>query len=133
VNLTLWFGCQASYGTAGDGIPYIQSLLVEVRVSSDGGPQLERLWDTAASTVFNVYDAYGWIVPALLLSLLFLGLLVLLLSLLAPLAEGLEIEPEFLQGFGGIFRWTRESWQSQGDRSQRGGMISLFHDEDRRD
>jgi len=78
-----------------------------VSVSSDGNSQLEGLWDAAASAVLNVYDAYGWVVPALLLSLLLLGVLVLL----AWALEDLPVDAEALQGFGGIFRWTRKRWR----------------------
>lgn len=90
-------------------------------MSSDGGSQLEQLCDTAASAAFSVYDAYGWMVPALLLSVLFLGLLALLCWAL----EDLPLEPEILRGFPGIFRWSRRVWQNGRD-----GKTKLFDDED---
>jgi len=78
-----------------------------VGVSTDGNSGLEALWDTAASAVLNVYVAYGWVIPALLLSLLLLGVL----ALLAWALDDLPVDAEALQGFGGIFRWTRKKWQ----------------------
>jgi len=76
-------------------------------VSTEGNSFLEGLWDAAASTLFNVYDAYGWVIPALLLSLL----LLVVLALLAWALEDLPVDVEVLQGFGGIFRWTRKWWR----------------------
>jgi hypothetical protein len=78
-------------------------------VSTGGNSQLEGLWDAAATVVFNVYDAYGWVIPAVLLSLLLLGVLVLL----AWALEDLPVDAEILQGFGGIFRWTRKRWRDR--------------------
>lgn len=74
---------------------------------ADDGSQLAALWDAAASTIFNVYDAYGWIVPALVLSLLFLALIALFGYLLD------DIPVEFLDGFVGVFRWTRKRWRDR--------------------
>jgi hypothetical protein len=54
-----------------------------------------------------VYDAYGWVLPALLLSLLLLGFL----ALLAWALEDLPVDVEVLQGFDGIFRGTRKWWR----------------------
>jgi hypothetical protein len=53
---------------------YLCLLLAGGRVSADGNSQFESLWNTAAAAVFNAIDAYGWVVPALVISLLFLGL-----------------------------------------------------------
>jgi hypothetical protein len=47
-------------------------------VSADGKSLFKGLWDTFSSAVFNAYDAYGWILPALLLTILLLGVLVLI-------------------------------------------------------
>ena len=75
-------------------------------MSTDWSSQLEGLWDAMAAAVLNVYDAYGWVIPAVLLSVLFLGLLVFV----AWLAEDLPFDLEVFQGFGGIFKWARTSW-----------------------
>jgi hypothetical protein len=82
-------------------------------MSTDGNSQLERLWDAAASIIFNAIDAYGWIIPAVLLSILLLGLI----ALVAWWLEDLPLDPEILQGFGGIFRWTRKWWRDSRSNS----------------
>jgi hypothetical protein len=80
---------------------------------TDGGSQFESLWDGCAAALFNVYDGYGWIVPALLLTLLFF----LALALLCWWAEDVFVEPMF-QGPSAIFRWCRHRW-----KPQRSGVI----------
>jgi hypothetical protein len=77
-------------------------------MSDDGNSQLDALRDAAASAILNAYDAYGWIVPALLLSVLFLGML----GLFVWWFEDLPFE--FLDGCGGILRWTRSAWRGKG-------------------
>jgi hypothetical protein len=72
-------------------------------MSTDGSSQLEAMWDSLAAMVLNVYDAYGWIVPALLLSVLFLGLI----ALFAWLTEELPLDLEIFRCLGGIFKWMR--------------------------
>jgi hypothetical protein len=106
----LAFSCYVS-GTAGGQNPYSDLLLVEGRVSADGGSQLEGIWDAFASAVFNLIDSYGWILPAVALSILFLGLIVLV----AWCLEDLPFEPEIFDGIGGIFRWTRKWWKDSRD------------------
>jgi len=96
-------------GTALGQVPYSSSLLLGVGVSTEGNSFLEGLWDAAASALFNVYDAHGWVIPAVLLSLLLLGVL----ALLAWALEDLPVDAEALQGFGGIFRWTRKWWREE--------------------
>ena len=66
----------------------------------------EGLWDTCSSAVFNVYDGYGWIFPALLLTALLVGVLILI----AYATEELPIDGELFNGIGGIFKWTRARW-----------------------
>jgi len=36
------------------------------------------MWNAAVSAILNAFDAYGWIVPATLLAVLFLGVFLLL-------------------------------------------------------
>ncbi|MFZ1086207.1 MAG: hypothetical protein WAN35_14680 [Terracidiphilus sp.] len=74
-------------------------------MSVNGDWRVNELWDSAASVIFNVYDAYGWIVPAVFLSLLFL----LVIGFIAWAAEDLPVE--CLEGFGGIWRWVRRWWR----------------------
>jgi hypothetical protein len=78
-------------------------------VSADGDSHLDGLWDAAASVVFNAYNAYGWVLPAALLSLLFLGALVLFCWLLDDLPFDLQV----IKGPRWIFRWTRAGWRKR--------------------
>jgi hypothetical protein len=91
-------------------------------MSTDWSSQLERLWDAMATAVLNVYDAYGWVIPAVLLSLLLLLLLVGVIGLIASAVGELPLDADVpvFEGFGGIFRWTREIW-----RAGRGGICTL--------
>ena len=98
-------------------------------MSTDWSSQLERLWDAMATAVLNVYDAYGWVIPAVLLSLLLLVLLVGVLGALASAlaavgVDDLPLDADVFGGlagmFRGVFRWTRENW-----RAGRGGICTL--------
>jgi len=75
-------------------------------VSTDANSSLESLWNATASTLSNVIDAYGWIVPALLLTALLLGAI----ALFAWIAEDVPFDLEFFQSIGGIFKWARAQW-----------------------
>jgi hypothetical protein len=79
-------------------------------VSADEKSLFDGVWDTFSSAVFNAWDGYGWILPALLLTLLLLGVLVLI----AWAMEDFPIDVDIFDGIGGIFRWTRRRWK--GDR-----------------
>ena len=79
-------------------------------MSTDDGSQLESLWDSCAAFVLNAYDAYGWMVPALLLTLLFFTVLALICWAL----EGIELDLPVFEGPVAIFGWCRKNWQSQG-------------------
>lgn len=59
------------------------------------------------SAVFNVYASYGWILPALVLTIFLLGVLLLI----AYAAEDLPIDGEIFDGIGSIFKWTRRWWK----------------------
>jgi hypothetical protein len=76
-------------------------------VSADRKSVLEALWETFSSAVSTAYDVYGWIVPALLLAFLFLGVI----GLIACAVEDAPFDIEVFQGDGGIFRWTRRWWR----------------------
>ncbi len=80
-------------------------------MSADEKSLFAGLWDTFSSAAFNAYDGYGWILPALLLTILLLGVLVLV----ACAIDDLPIDVEIFQGIGCIFKWTRRWWR--GDRS----------------
>ena len=85
---------------------------VLVPTNSDSG--FEALWNSAASAIFNVFDSYGWIVPATLLAILFLVVIVLFCWWM----EDLPFELPVLEGVGRIFKWMRGTWQAKdGDNS----------------
>lgn len=98
-------------GTADEQIPYFSSLLLGVSVLADGNSQLEGLSDVVATTVFNAYEGYGWIVPASLLVALFLGVLYLFCIWLDNVGAGLDLDFPVIESVRGIIRWTREKWR----------------------
>lgn len=81
-------------------------------MSADGGSPLDGLWDSISSAVVSFVDAFGWILPALVLTILFLGLI----ALVAFWLDDLPFDFEILQGVGGIFRWTRRWWRGESVR-----------------
>ena len=113
-------------GTAREGVPYFSSLILGAAVAADGNSQLERLWDAAAAGLCNIYDAYGWGVPAVLLSMVFLGLR----ALLAWALEDLPVDLEVFQGFGGIFRWMRSRWREK-SRIEHAGTLKARRKDNR--
>jgi hypothetical protein len=80
-----------------------------MRVSTDGNSQLDRLMDTLASSIWYTYDAYGWIVPAIFLTLLFFAAVVLL----CWLADVIPLEGEILTAPHSIFNCMRKRWQTK--------------------
>jgi len=80
-------------------------------VSADEKSLFAGLWDALSSAVINAYDAYGWILPALFLTVLLLAILVVI----AWAAEDLPFEIEIFDSVGGIFKWARRCWR--GNRS----------------
>jgi hypothetical protein len=76
-------------------------------MGADGNSQLVAMWDAAASAITSTFDAYGWIVPAILVALLYLCLI----ALFCWLVEDLPFELPVFEGVGGIFKWMRKSWQ----------------------
>lgn len=99
-----------SSGTASPSVPYQPSSFAGGPVSAEKS-LFEGLWDTISSAMFNVFDSYGWIIPAVLLTMLLLGILVLI----SYAMEDLPIDAEIFDGVGGIFRCTRRWWK--GNRS----------------
>src|SRR4051812_47386337 len=81
----------------------------------DGNSQLESLWDTCAAAVLNTYDAYGWLLPALLLTFLFF----LIFAFVCWALDDIPLDLPLLKGPAAIFRWCRKRWEPQG------GILSL--------
>jgi hypothetical protein len=92
-------------------------------VSSDGGSQLAWLWDAAVTGVLDVYNAWGWILPAILLTLLFCVVVVILCWIL----EDLPPEMEIVRTPFAIFRWTRRRWRETHWNNRKGtsGLVCL--------
>ena len=79
-----------------------------MRVSTDGNTQLDRLMDTVASSISYTYDAYGWILPALLLTVLLFAVMALFCWML----EDVPLELEVFTAPHSIFTWVRNRWQA---------------------
>jgi hypothetical protein len=73
-------------------------------VSTDGNSYLEGLWNSTACALCNAIDAYGWIIPALLLTALLLGAL----FLIGLLLEDCPIDPDLPGGICGVFKWAQD-------------------------
>jgi hypothetical protein len=76
---------------------------------AEGNGQFESLWDASGTWLFNVVDAYGWVLPATLLTLLFLGAVVLLCWWL----EDLPFDLPVLEGPFQIFQTQRKGWRER--------------------
>jgi hypothetical protein len=95
-------------------------------MSTDGGSLLETTWDSLAAMVFSVYDGYGWIVPAVLLSALFLLLFFWLAALMDGWSVDLPLDEVVFRGPCGIFRWMRDSWREGREKPEsRGEPLGL--------
>jgi hypothetical protein len=79
-------------------------------VSGDGNSQVDGLKDAVASTVFNAVDAYGWVVPATLLTVLFIAAL----TLLCWVMDDLPLDLPVISGPRSIFREMRALWRDKG-------------------
>jgi hypothetical protein len=81
------------------------SLLRGVSVGTNGESQLSAAFDAVGSAIVQLYDAVGWIIPAVLLTLLFLAILcaigAALGALLGDAAEDLLTELPFECAFEG--------------------------------
>ena len=75
-------------------------------MSADGSSQLESFWNTAVAGIFNFYDMYAWLAPALALWLVLLGLVVLFAFTFD------DVPPELVHGFSGTFRWAWRRWKN---------------------
>jgi hypothetical protein len=75
----------------------------------DANSQLDGLWDTCAAAILNTWDAYSWVLPALLLTLLFFGVFALICFAL----EDLDFDASLIEAPVAIFRWSKKTFQSQ--------------------
>lgn len=64
------------------------------------------LLDSAATAILNTMDCYGWIVPATILTLLFIGVLMCV----CWFCEDLPLEADMFMVPKRIFRWARKKW-----------------------
>ena len=71
------------------------------------GERLNSLFDSVSTAIFGAYDAYGWVLPALLLTILVFGLI----ALFALSFDDLPVE--FLEAVPRVFLWTRARWRGE--------------------
>lgn len=76
---------------------------------SESRSLLSGLLDSAAATTLNAVDCFGWIVPATLLTLLFIAILVFVCWRL----EDLPLEADVFTVPRTIFTWARKRWQKK--------------------
>ncbi|HWE85826.1 MAG TPA: hypothetical protein VG267_12850 [Terracidiphilus sp.] len=76
---------------------------------TDSNSQLESLWDTCAGTLINTWDVYGWLIPALLLTILFFAVIAFVCWAL----EDVDFDLPIFEGPRCIFRWCKRRWQSR--------------------
>ena len=60
-------------------------------MSADGNSYFESLWNATACMLCNVIDAYGWILPALILTALVLGVIALIGCLVDDIPVDLDL------------------------------------------
>jgi hypothetical protein len=75
-------------------------------MGADGNSQLETMWDAVTAAIATGFNAYGRIVPAILVTLLYLSLI----GLFCWWLEDIPFELPVFEGVGGIFRSIRTSW-----------------------
>ena len=74
---------------------------------AEGSSQLNSFLDSVGTWFLNVFDGYGWYVPALLLTVLFFAAF----GLLCYMLEDVPLDLEILSAPKAIFSWTKERWQ----------------------
>jgi hypothetical protein len=75
-------------------------------VPGESSSQLDGLVDFVTPAIFNAYDAYGWLIPAVLLTVVFFGLF----FLACYLFEEIPMDFPIFRGPRFIFSWSREHW-----------------------
>jgi hypothetical protein len=81
----------------------------------DVNSKLDGMSDAVSSAIITAFDSYGWVIPALFLVLLFIGVLLLIAFALGSVDIDLDL-PVF-ESVSGIFKWARETWRGNGSRS----------------
>jgi hypothetical protein len=76
---------------------------------ADGNSQFESLWDTCAATLINTWDIYGWVVPALLLTILFFAAIAQFCWALEDISSELPV----CRGPKWIFHRMRLIWRAR--------------------
>lgn len=75
-------------------------------MSGESRSLIGGLLDSATSVVFSAYEAYGWIVPATVVTVLFFAVFVFLCWLL----EDIPLEFDVFTAPRSIFNWTHKRW-----------------------
>lgn len=76
-------------------------------MANDGNSQIESLWSACAGTIAQQWDAYGWVVPALLLTLVFFAAI----GWLCWALEDLPVDVPLVKVPKWIFRRMRLIWR----------------------
>jgi hypothetical protein len=84
-------------------------LFLGERVPTNSDSTFESLWNVTASAVVNLIDAYGWVISATVLTILFL----IVIGLICWWMEDLPFELPVFESVSGIFKWMRKTWQSE--------------------
>ena len=74
---------------------------------SEGSSELDSFLDSLGTWFFNTFDACGWYVPALLLTILFFAAF----ALFCYRTEDIPLELDIFRAPGAIFTWTKKQWQ----------------------
>jgi hypothetical protein len=80
----------------------------------DGNCPLEGLDSTLGSAISNAVDSFAWVVPAVFLSVLLLGFI----ALIGSLVGDFPLEFDLPECFCGIFRYARASWRDEHGESE---------------
>jgi len=75
----------------------------------EGYSRIGEQLSNVAPGIYSVYDGFGWIIPALLLTFLFFGVYVLLCWAF----DDVIIDFPFFRGPRFIFSWTRKVWRGE--------------------
>jgi len=75
-------------------------------MTTANNPQLDGFKDVMASVISNVFDIYGWPILATLLTVVFLGAILLL-------SYWTEWDLIDIESMGGIYRFVRRLWRKK--------------------
>ena len=74
---------------------------------SEGPSRLDSLLDSVGTWLFNIFDGFGWYIPALILTLLFF----VIIALLCYATEDIPLDLGICRAPRAIFSWTEKRWR----------------------